>query len=139
MLGIIDVNHFDNKDFAIVGTIKSFDLEKSVLQESKLFPGAMISPCLKSDKGYRAHLVYPKGAKQSLIYRTCDLEFVVLSGSIKISCKNGSSQVLKSGSYTQIPAKTAYSLLVLEETVLFVMGAKRNIGMDKVDLNVEVE
>jgi mannose-6-phosphate isomerase-like protein (cupin superfamily) len=136
MLG--GINHFDNQDFAIVGTVSTFNLDSAVKKESKLFPGSTISPFLKSEKGYRAHLTYLKGAKQSLIYRTCDVEFIVLSGCIKISCKN-STKVLNSGSYTQIPAKTPYSLVVLQDTSLFVMGADANVGMQKVDLNVEVD
>lgn len=81
---------------------------------------------------------YEKGSKQSLIYRTCDLELVMLSGSIKITNKFGST-VLKPGSYTQIPCKTPYALHVLESSVVFVIGANGNVGMEKVDLDVEIE
>ena len=63
---------------------------------------------------------------------------ICLSGSLLLSFKNGSKTV-KPGTYTQIPANTPYSLTALETCHLFLIGAKGNLGLEKVDLDVENE
>lgn len=74
-----------------------------------------------------------KQTQQSPLYRLANCDFLVLSGSIKVTNpRTGQTVILGPGSHFTVPAKCPYALLALEQTHLFFSGSQVAIGAESV-------